>query len=207
MINFSLRKLGFNEIRGNQCRNSSLSSRDVLMIITTGSGKRLTFHITPLGLNFFQRGEQFASLFLLWFRQWKISVKSSQEGSWSCSFWLFIWTNQKFFAQILLSNGARWKAEGVGQARHNPLAVDRASFQANAKTEGFLFATSVTVTREGLLFAYCLEWLDDVEFLALNLLNTSKNLDIPYDSYDQFDFEDTIDEAECIAQCDTSICY
>ena len=39
-------------------------------------------------------------------------------------------------------------------------------------------------TREALLFAYCEEWLDDMEFLVLNELNTSENLDFPYDSYD-----------------------
>ena len=59
--------------------------------------------------------------------------------------------------------------------------------------------TSLRETREALLLAYCEDWLDDEEFIALNEHNTSKNLDFPYDSYDQFDF-DAIDEAECIAE-------
>ena len=46
-------------------------------------------------------------------------------------------------------------------------------------------------TREALLFAYSEEWLDDVEFLVLNELNT--------DLCDQFDLDD-INEAECIAE-------
>ena len=54
-------------------------------------------------------------------------------------------------------------------------------------------------TREALLFAYSEDWLDDVEFLVLNELNTSTNVDFPYDFYDQFDLDD-IDEAECIAE-------
>ena len=58
---------------------------------------------------------------------------------------------------------------------------------------------SLRDTREALLFAYSEDWLDDVEFLVLNELNTSKNLDFPYDLYDQFDFDD-IYEAECIAE-------
>ena len=68
-----------------------------------------------------------------------------------------------------------------------------------------LFATSVKYDipsggiREALLFAYSEEWLDDVEVLVLNELNTSKNLDFPYDLYDQFHLND-IDEAECICR-------
>ena len=69
-----------------------------------------------------------------------------------------------------------------------------------------LFATSVEYgipsggIREALLFAHSEEWLDDVELiLVLNELNISKNLDFPYDLYDQFDLDD-IDEAECIAE-------
>ena len=50
-----------------------------------------------------------------------------------------------------------------------------------------------------LSISYCEEWLDDVEFLLLDELNTSENLDFPYDSYDRFNLED-IDEAECIAE-------
>ena len=58
---------------------------------------------------------------------------------------------------------------------------------------------SLRATREALLFAYREEWLDDMEFLVLNELNTSENLDFPYDSYDQFNLDD-MDEAECIAE-------
>ena len=62
-----------------------------------------------------------------------------------------------------------------------------------------LSMASLKATREAVLFAYCEEWLDDVEFLLLDELNTSENLDFPYDSYDRFNLED-IDEAECIAE-------
>ena len=48
---------------------------------------------------------------------------------------------------------------------------------------------SLRDTRETLLFAYSEEWLDDIEFLVLNELNTSKNLDFPYDLYNQFDLD------------------
>ena len=48
---------------------------------------------------------------------------------------------------------------------------------------------SLRATREALLFAYR-EWLDDMEFLVLNELNTSENLDFPYDSYDQFNLDE-----------------
>lgn len=53
-INFRLKKLGFEEIRVNQCgvveRNIG---RDVLMISPTASGKSSTFHIAPFVLDFF----------------------------------------------------------------------------------------------------------------------------------------------------------
>ena len=58
---------------------------------------------------------------------------------------------------------------------------------------------SLRATLEALLFAYCEEWLDDMEYLVLNELNTSENLDFSYDSYDQFNLND-MDEAECIAE-------
>jgi len=58
---------------------------------------------------------------------------------------------------------------------------------------------SLRATRETLLFAYCEEWLDDMEFVVLNELNTSENLDFPYDAYDRFNLDD-MDEAECIAE-------
>ena len=38
-----------------------------------------------------------------------------------------------------------------------------------------------------------------MEFLVLNELNSSENLDFPHDSYDQFNLDD-MDEAECIAK-------
>ena len=58
---------------------------------------------------------------------------------------------------------------------------------------------SLRDTRETLLLGYCEGWLDEMEFLTLNDLNTSENLDFPYDSYDQFNIDD-IDEDECIAE-------
>ena len=54
-------------------------------------------------------------------------------------------------------------------------------------------------TREALLLGYREGWLDEMEFLTLNYLNTSENLDFPNDSYDQFNIDD-IDEDECIAE-------
>ena len=51
---------------------------------------------------------------------------------------------------------------------------------------------SLRATREALLFAYREELLDDMDFLVLNELNTSENLDFPYDSYDQFNLDDAI---------------
>ena len=58
---------------------------------------------------------------------------------------------------------------------------------------------SLRDTREALLLGYCEGWLDEMEFLTLNDLNTFENLDFPYDSYDQFNIDD-IDEDECIAE-------
>ena len=58
---------------------------------------------------------------------------------------------------------------------------------------------SLRNTREALLLGYCEGWLHEMEFLALYELNTSENLEFPYDSYDQFNLDD-IDEAECIAE-------
>ena len=58
---------------------------------------------------------------------------------------------------------------------------------------------SLRNTREALLLGYSEGWLDEMEFLALYDLNTSENLEFPYDSYDQFNLDD-IDEAECIAE-------
>ena len=58
---------------------------------------------------------------------------------------------------------------------------------------------SLRNTQEALLLGYCKGWLDEMEFLALYDLNTSENLEFPYDLYDQFNLDD-IDEAECIAE-------
>ena len=49
------------------------------------------------------------------------------------------------------------------------------------------------------MFGYCEGWLDDIDFLVLTELNTSENLDFPYDCYNQFNLDD-IEEAECIAE-------
>jgi len=54
-------------------------------------------------------------------------------------------------------------------------------------------------TQEALLLGYCEGWLGEMEFLASYDLNTSENLEFPYDLYDQFNLDD-IDEAECIAE-------
>ena len=39
------------------------------------------------------------------------------------------------------------------------------------------------------MFGYCEGWLDDIEFLVLTELNTSENLDFPYDSNKQFNLD------------------
>ena len=58
---------------------------------------------------------------------------------------------------------------------------------------------SLKSTREALFLAYCEELITDEEFLILNDLNCSQNLDFPYCSYEKFNLED-IDESECIAE-------
>ena len=59
-ISYGLRKLGFDEIRGNQRQvvEAYLSGRDVLMVSPTGSGKSLTFHIAPVVYDYLTRGQQ-----------------------------------------------------------------------------------------------------------------------------------------------------
>ena len=74
---------------------------------------------------------------------------------------------------------------------------DDSTFQSSLLLH--LSMASLRATREALLFAYCEEWLDDMEFVVLNELNASENLDFPYDSYDRFNLDD-MDEAECIAE-------
>lgn len=86
--------------------------------------------------------------------------------------------------------GGKHKTKQTRRRRH--FSLERFSFL-------LLSMASLKATREAVLFAYCEEWLDDVEFLLLDELNTSENLDFPYDSYDRFNLED-IDEAECIAE-------
>ena len=58
---------------------------------------------------------------------------------------------------------------------------------------------SLRNTQEALLLGYCEGWLDEMEFPALYELNTSENLEFPYDLYDQFNLDD-INETECIAE-------
>ena len=59
-INVGLNKLNFENIRENQRKmvEPYLSGRDVLMIWPKGSGKSLTFHIAPFGIDFFKHGER-----------------------------------------------------------------------------------------------------------------------------------------------------
>lgn len=54
-------------------------------------------------------------------------------------------------------------------------------------------------TRELLTICYALGDIGEEEFLILNEVYTSKNLQLPYKSYPKFQL-DTIDEDECIAQ-------
>ena len=56
--------------------------------------------------------------------------------------------------------------------------------------------TSFREAREGLLVAFSENLIDDEEFLLLYDLNTSKNPDIPYWSYERFDLE-TLTDDEC----------
>ena len=58
---------------------------------------------------------------------------------------------------------------------------------------------SLRNTQEALLLGNCEGWLDEMEFPALYDLNTSENLEFPYDLYDQFNLDD-INETECIAE-------
>ena len=56
--NFGLNKLGFNSIRENQRIEAYLCERDVLMITPTGSGKSLTFQISPYVIDYVEHGDQ-----------------------------------------------------------------------------------------------------------------------------------------------------
>ena len=59
-IEFGLNKLGFKSIRENQRKviEAYLAGRDVLMIAPTGSGKSLTFQISPYVIDNFKHGDQ-----------------------------------------------------------------------------------------------------------------------------------------------------
>ena len=59
-IEFGLNKLGFKSIRENQRKviEAYLAGSDVLMIAPTGSGKSLTFQISPYVIDNFKHGDQ-----------------------------------------------------------------------------------------------------------------------------------------------------
>ena len=59
-IEFGLNKLGFKSVRENQRKviEAYLAGRDVLMIAPTGSGKSLTFQISPYVIDNFKHGDQ-----------------------------------------------------------------------------------------------------------------------------------------------------
>ena len=59
-INFGLQKLGIEAIKENQRKvvEGYLSGRDVLMIAPTGSGKSLTFQISPFAIDFWKHGDR-----------------------------------------------------------------------------------------------------------------------------------------------------
>ena len=58
-INFGLNKLNFKDIRENQRKvvEAYHNDRDVLMILLTGSGESLIFHIAPFAIDFLKHGE------------------------------------------------------------------------------------------------------------------------------------------------------
>ena len=47
---------------------------------------------------------------------------------------------------------------------------------------------SLKMARNHLLISHCEEIVDDEEFLLLYDINTSPNLDLPYDLYERFDW-------------------
>ena len=96
-----------------------------------------------------------------------------------------------------LGQGRRLLAGKTTLSKLEDDGEDDSTFQSSLLLH--LSMASLRATREALLFAYCEEWLDDMEFVVLNELNASENLDFPYDSYDQFNLDD-MDEAECIAE-------
>ena len=95
-----------------------------------------------------------------------------------------------------LGRGRRLLAGKTTLSKLEDDCEDDSTFQSSLLLH--LSMASLRATREALLFA-CEEWLDDMEFVVLNELNASENLDFPYDSYDQFNLDD-MDEADCIAE-------
>ena len=58
---------------------------------------------------------------------------------------------------------------------------------------------SLKMARNHLLISHYEGIIDDEEFLLLYDLNTSSNLDLPYDLYERFDF-DGLDDDECLSE-------
>ena len=56
---------------------------------------------------------------------------------------------------------------------------------------------SLKMARNHLLISHYEGTVDDEEFLLFYDINTSPNLDLPYDLYERFDF-DSLDEDECL---------
>ena len=56
--------------------------------------------------------------------------------------------------------------------------------------------TTYRQTREALLLAYTMRWIDDTEFALLYDANSSKNLNLPYWKYEPFDLDQLTDD-EC----------
>ena len=105
------------------------------------------------------------------------------------------WTPAKR-ARTWVEVDAFWRKKKTKQTC--PRRVDEAIFLLSLPLSPVRMA-SLRNTREALLLGYSEGWLDEMEFLPLYDLNTSENLEFPYDSYDQFNLDD-IDEAECIAE-------
>ena len=58
---------------------------------------------------------------------------------------------------------------------------------------------SLKMARNHLLISHHEGIVDDEEFLLLYDINTSPNLDLPYDLYERFDF-DVLDDDECLSE-------
>ena len=59
--------------------------------------------------------------------------------------------------------------------------------------------SSFKEARELFLFCYKMNYISDDEFLLLYTSYESQNLELPYDSFSEFDFEN-FGEDECLAQ-------